>query len=317
MSEETTAREGDSTKIDRVEIASLTAKDFYLRFLSGGAPVILTGVLHDVQDWTLPLLREHLAGEIFPARHYGVERFTLPKTQWKTYCDFKSLPFEDYVEMLADGRARHEKIYMAQVEIGATRAAIPVRGAVERLHRHTGLERNPQMDLNLWLGAGGHTEPLHFDSHDGTLMQLHGAKRVLLFPPSQTENLYPFAFFGGGLAPWFSQVYLDKPDFAAYPHLQTALKTKLEVTVNQGEVLYIPANWWHEVSALGSEYVCSLNRFWKVKPTKRLFVTPRSAALYFLMKIPIQPLLFVHGGIVKIRKLFSERTRGDVSLRSG
>jgi lysine-specific demethylase 8/hypoxia-inducible factor 1-alpha inhibitor (HIF hydroxylase) len=195
---------------------------------------------------------------------------------------------------------------MAQVDIGATRAAVSVRGAVDRLHQHTGLGRNRHMDLNLWLGAGGHTEPLHFDSHDGTLMQLHGEKRVVLFPPSQTDNLYPFTFFGGGLAPWFSQVYLDKPDFAAYPALHTALTTKLEVTIAQGEVLYIPANWWHEVSSLGSEYVCSLNRFWKVRPVKRRFATPRATAIYFLLKMPIRPLLFVHGGVVWMVKMLTE-----------
>lgn len=65
-------------------------------------------------------------------------------------------------------------------------------------------------------------------------------------------------------------VYPENPDFASFPKLKQALQHKQEVILNQGELLYIPAHWWHEVTALGDEMVCSVNRFWRVYPTSRV-----------------------------------------------
>ncbi|MFB6276222.1 MAG: hypothetical protein ABEI32_08765 [Halothece sp.] len=30
--------------------------------------------------------------------------------------------------------------------------------------------------------------------------------------------------------------------------------------------MYLPAGWWHEVTTLGDEVVCSINRFWHPHP---------------------------------------------------
>ncbi len=65
-------------------------------------------------------------------------------------------------------------------------------------------------------------------------------------------------------------MYPENPDFQSFPKLKQALQHKHEVILNQGEVLYIPAGWWHEVTALGDEMVCSVNRFWSVSPISRI-----------------------------------------------
>lgn len=56
---------------------------------------------------------------------------------------------------------------------------------LDRLARATGLELHQQYKglVNMWWGACGHTEPLHVDVTDGTLLQLCGQKRVVLYPP--------------------------------------------------------------------------------------------------------------------------------------
>jgi lysine-specific demethylase 8/hypoxia-inducible factor 1-alpha inhibitor (HIF hydroxylase) len=125
------------------------------------------------------------------------------------------------------------------------------------------------------VGPGGHIECLHYDPLNGTLMQLHWAKKVLLFPSSQTDKLYPFPvyihlLYGLKLRAWFSMVYPENPDFVSFPKLKQALQHKQEVRLNQGEMLYIPAHWWYEVTALGDEMVCSVNHFWRVYPTLRV-----------------------------------------------
>ena len=44
----------------------------------------------------------------------------------------------------------------------------------------------------MWWGPAGHTEPLHMDCCDGTLLQLRGRKRVVLFPARCWAGLRPF-----------------------------------------------------------------------------------------------------------------------------
>ena len=167
---------------------------------------------------------------------------------------------------------------MAQVAIGNTELGSLMKPIMRRLADNTGMEA--AIDLNLWWGPGGHTEPLHYDSGDGTLLQLHGTKRTILFPPAQSKNLYPFPLRRKGIAPWVSQVYIDRPDFDRFPRLREALEHKVDVTIDAGEVLFIPTNWWHEVSSVPEAYICSLNRFWKVQPLSRLFTNKLTPVLY-------------------------------------
>ena len=41
-------------------------------------------------------------------------------------------------------------------------------------------------------------------------------------------------------------------------------------------------NEWHEIEALGHDYICSVNRFWKVDPIWRYRKAPQAAFLYGL-----------------------------------
>ncbi|MFM7427249.1 MAG: cupin-like domain-containing protein, partial [Elainella sp.] len=56
-----------------------------------------------------------------------------------------------------------------------------------------------------------------------------------------------------------------------------ALQHRSDITLQPGELLYIPAGWWHEVTSLTDSspdsdgMVCSVNRFWRVYPTRRAF----------------------------------------------
>ena len=75
-------------------------------------------------------------------------------------------------------------------------------------------------------------------------------------------------------------MYLDRPDFDRFPRLAQALPNRVDVLLDPGEVLFIPSNWWHEVSSLPDSYICSLNRFWKVAPLTRLFTNRITPPIY-------------------------------------
>jgi len=254
--------------IERLAAATATPASF-APWRDAGRPVVLTGAAARLD---LPELAAALGGRTLTARLYG-ERIGRPKAEWPGYCDFLPLTLEAYAELLARREAHRRRIYLAQVPVEGRPAA-----EAEALAARLGLVA--MSAANLWIGPSGHVEPLHYDPMDGVLMQLRGAKRVRLLGPEQTANLYPFPLLGGALRPWFAQVYLEQPDMAAFPRLAAALAAVVELELAEGEALYIPAGWWHEVTALGDDYAISVNRFQRVRPLRRLLGVRLGAPLY-------------------------------------
>ena len=87
---------------------------------------------------------------------------------------------------------------------------------------------------------------------DNLLVQVTGRKRVVLFPPSSAQYLY--------LAGDKSQVLdIDSPDPALYPLFRQT--TQYECFLDPSDVLFIPALWFHNVTAL--DFGVAVNVFWK------------------------------------------------------
>jgi hypothetical protein len=261
-------------EISRIDISSLTPQLFWEQYQKTGIPVVITGLMKNECDWTLDFLSEQFGDRECFFRNYGRERYEQDKRQWTSIgsgVELQSLPFSEYAEMLRNGQAHEQDIYMGKDSINNTPLA--ERESLKQVGHPLGLT-HPVTNFNMYMGPGGHTTSLHYDIMDNTLMQLHGTKKLVLFPPSQTANLYPFPIsihlrHGLKLRCCYSQVELENPDLRSFPKLKEALQHKYEVLLERGETLFIPSGWWHEVITLGDEMVCSVNRFWRVYPTSR------------------------------------------------
>lgn len=263
--------------VARISVNSLTETSFFESYKKKGTPAVITGLLDGETEWNLNYLSQKLGDLEFPLRHYGKDRYQQDKRHWKNIGSGVTgppQPFSKYAAMLRSGEARKNDIYMAKCGLKNTplneeRSLKKIAANLQQL----GFNKSAG-DFNIWLGPGGHVECLHYDLMDGTLVQLYGVKKVVLFPPSQTANLYPFPIYvhlyrGFKLRCWFSQVYPEHPDLKTFPQFEEALQFKQEVYLQPGEALFIPAGWWHEVTAIGEGMVCSINRFWRVYPTAR------------------------------------------------
>lgn len=105
----------------------------------------------------------------------------------------------------------------------------------------------------LWFGPKGSATPLHYDSRDNLICQYIGRKHLTLFPPSQIPLLYT-----SGYAPSWSGVADPRfPDMEKYPRFAAA--RPVEVTLEAGEILYLPARWAHFVQNLDTSVMVN---FW-------------------------------------------------------
>ena len=110
-----------------------------------------------------------------------------------------------------------------------------------------------------WLGPAGTVTPLHCDYDDNIFAQIWGTKRIFLAPPHHDQFLYPkeanAILFGSPFDP-------EAPDFERFPLARQA--TLVECIVNPGDMLYVPAGWYHQVRAL--TFSLSSNRWARAVP---------------------------------------------------
>jgi len=110
-----------------------------------------------------------------------------------------------------------------------------------------------------WLGPGGTVTPLHCDYDDNLFAQIWGSKRIFLAPPHHDEFLYPreanALLFGSPFDP-------EAPDYERFPLAREA--ALIECVVQPGDMLYVPAGWYHQVRALS--FSLSANRWSRAMP---------------------------------------------------
>ncbi|MFA9563609.1 MAG: cupin-like domain-containing protein [Acidimicrobiales bacterium] len=110
-------------------------------------------------------------------------------------------------------------------------------------------DRQPDRQAcGIWVGSEGVVTPLHHDAWTGLLFQMSGSKRILMFSPDDRPNLSFTSPFAVGDRWSTLPGRSDDADPARHPRLAKA--TRYEATLEEGEVLFIPPFWSHEIEAL-------------------------------------------------------------------
>ncbi|XP_001635034.2 tRNA wybutosine-synthesizing protein 5 isoform X1 [Nematostella vectensis] len=97
----------------------------------------------------------------------------------------------------------------------------------------------------------------HYDIMDNLLIQVKGCKRAVLFSPKDAKNLY----LNGDKS---DVLDIDCPDPAKYPRFYSAVQH--EALLEPGDVLFIPALWFHNVVSL--DFGVAVNVFWRHLPAE-------------------------------------------------
>jgi hypothetical protein len=104
---------------------------------------------------------------------------------------------------------------------------------------------NGEWIASLWMGGEGSITALHRDFNDGFLFQAFGRKRVRLYSPDQENFLSPVPSFGRYQE---CMVNPENPNYEKCPEF--AKSNALDAVLEEGELLAIPAGWFHHVRTL-------------------------------------------------------------------
>ena len=228
----------------------LSREDFLEKYYAKNTPVILTDLISDwpaLSLWTPEHLKQKY-GHVLVNIQVGRESNSLYEEEKERHN--KIIPLGDYVDMVLSGGETND-YYM-----------VPFNGNIYKKELH-GLFEDIKMfpeylgsiepaKFSFWFGPAGTITPVHFDLINTFLAQVYGRKRVRLVSPNQTHLLYSYKT-------WFSPIDLEKPDCDRYPRFENV--KILETILEPGEVLFLPATWWHQVKALDISISFSLMNF--------------------------------------------------------
>lgn len=214
----------------------LSLKDFHQNFFKHDVPVVLKDAAERwpaVTFWRKPSFLDRIAG----FRTVPVE-ISKPWSVGPPREEFTSI--QRVLESMQEDSPNKEIMYLAQHPIFDY---IPLLKdhIVEPRHIRACNPAGPSL-INIWMGSARSGTRLHFDTADNLLVQVVGWKRAVLFPPSVSGQLHVAE--GDN----FSPVDVDDWNPTLHPNFRNAQGYKF--LLGPGDVLYIPAGWWHWVRAV-------------------------------------------------------------------
>lgn len=148
------------------------------------------------------------------------------------------------------------------------------------------LEQSPDA-VNFWLGSSASVTALHKDNYENIYVQILGRKHFVLLPPVDAACVNEQSVLAGTYAPRIAsretsgkgdedlviqidqpETYVpfttwdpDDPTSNATPYSQYA--QPMRVTLDEGDMLYLPALWYHKVSqSCNDEGLCCAVNYW-------------------------------------------------------
>jgi len=248
----------DSQAVERID-----AKAFSLERLQQQTPAVIVGAMTDwraVGAWSPEYLASVLRDRevtIAVSKNHKYD-YNAAKTAFEPLTQFRreAMAFSEFIAKLLNSKATGEHYYLMQRPIVEDFPEL-----VADIRRPSWIEGR-KVDVNLWVGSADNVTQLHFDRDENFLAEVYGSKHIRLFDPGQSGFLYPYP--KDSVMYYLSFVDCDNPDFDTYPELRKA--RPWECVLEPGEILYLPARWWHQVRSL--EHAISVNFWWEPDPPK-------------------------------------------------
>jgi len=244
---------------------------FHKEFVSRRRPVVIAGVADRwpaISLWDAAYLKRALPEAEVPVEVWERDGPHNDPADYLRKVRRETMPLGRFLDMALGAGNGSCSRYLAQYPIlkAAPRLLEDIRPPEEYMKAPVLLPKRLaaglRLDPALWIGPAGAVTTLHFDSTHNLFVQISGVKKVVLIPRDQSKFLYyPCREFGLNLH--FSPVDVEHPDPNRHPRFAHA--TPREIIMRPGEMLFIPASWWHYLRAL--EPSISLNFWWNTPAT--------------------------------------------------
>ncbi|XP_008327158.1 tRNA wybutosine-synthesizing protein 5 [Cynoglossus semilaevis] len=178
---------------------------------------------------------------------------------------YKTLPFKEFVKRAAEEKhsdyflCEDESYYLRSLGEDVRKEPADLRKQFPELakdfHIPQFFEEDQFFSSVFRISSSGLQLWTHYDVMDNLLAQVTGKKRVVLYSPQDALHLY--------LTGDKSEVLdIDSPDLTQFPDFVKA--QRYECVLEPGDVLFIPALWFHNTTAL--QFGVGVNVFWRHLP---------------------------------------------------
>jgi hypothetical protein len=220
----------------------LTREAFSKEYLEPRKPVIFTDLMHDWPartKWSIEHLKRdygHISVPVFS------ENYSKPGKGYMS--PDREMPFREYLEMLEQGTCPY-RLFLFNIFRHAP-------GMCKDFNLPTIMEGFYREFPFMFFGGAGSRVALHFDIDLAHvfLNQFHGRKRVVLFPPEASRNLYQHPFTVA------SYIDVNHPDYERFPALRRV--KGYEAMIEPGETIFMPSGYWHYIEYVDGGYSMAL-----------------------------------------------------------
>ena len=233
----------------------LSIADFKTKFRINRTPVIISNSFdwNALKIWNIPYFKNK-----YPDKKVALDFYSLTeKQEWAAM----ELKLPEALDLICNNADKNKKHYLMQKSIAEEFSEL-----LSDICLPIYANQNVKHITNLWIGESGIISQPHYDCSDNFLTQILGRKRVRLFPPSASNNMYAHAIdddmLGDKSCSHISKIEdTDLVNYDDFPNFKTA--TCFEGIIYPGDLLFIPAGWWHEVKSL--DMSISVNFWQKMK----------------------------------------------------
>jgi jumonji domain-containing protein 7 len=243
-------------------------EEFYREYVAPAKPCIITDFSLDwkaMDEWSIPCLEKRLGDSLLTVNVTPDGRADAVKDGKFVMAEERKMTFGEFMNEARD-TSSNQSVYLSyQNNNMREQAGVLMEDVTVGDEWSQNVFGEPEA-VNLWVGDHKNVSSPHMDFFENIYSVIRGQKIFTLMPPTDMwcvyKTMYPayrhkYSKADGWSVerveddlstPWIP-IDPNEPDFDKYPRFSHA--TCLRVTVREGETLYLPSMWYHQVEQQG------------------------------------------------------------------